>query len=102
MHKFQVEKSFENKIYDTESERVIMYMYSYSFSATMSSFFFDYYPIAVADPRIPVGGGRAPVREGVDLRHGHFSVKMYAKMKELGPIGGRAPGTLPPRSTNEL
>ena len=28
----------------------------------------------------------------MDLRHGHFSVKMYAKMKELGPIGGHAPG----------
>ena len=27
------------------------------------------------------GGG------GVDLRGGHFSAKMYAKMKELGPIG---------------
>ena len=27
--------------------------------------------------------------------------KMCAKMKELGPIGGRAPGT-PPRSTSEL
>ena len=24
---------------------------------------------------------------------------MYAKMKELGPVGGRAPGT-PPRSAN--
>ena len=25
---------------------------------------------------------------GVDLRCGHFLVKMYAKIKELGPIGG--------------
>ena len=24
----------------------------------------------------------------MDLQRGHFSVKMYAKMKELGPIGG--------------
>ena len=31
----------------------------------------------------------------MDLRHGHFLVKMYAKMKELGPIGGRVPGTPP-------
>ena len=37
--------------------------------------------IAVADPGLPVGGA-------VDLRCGHFSVKMYAKMKELGPMGG--------------
>ena len=36
---------------------------------------------------------------GVDLRHRHFSVKMDAKMKELGPIGGHVPGT-PPRSAN--
>ena len=42
----------------------------------------------MADPGFPVGGGRAPVRRGVDLRRGHFLVKMYAKMKELGPIGG--------------
>ena len=50
---------------------------------------------AVADPGFPVGG-RAPVRGGVDLRRGHFLVKMYVKTKELGPIGGRAPGTPPP------
>ena len=37
----------------------------------------------------------------MDLRCGHFSVKMYAKMKELGPIGGRAPG-MPPRSANDV
>ena len=30
----------------------------------------------------PLGGG------GVDLRRGHFSAKIYAKTKELGPIGG--------------
>ena len=35
----------------------------------------------------------------MDLQHGCFSVKMYAKTKELGPVGGRAPGT-PPRSAN--
>ena len=44
----------------------------------------------MADPGFPVGGG------GVDLLRGHFLVKMYAKMKELGPMGGRAPGTPPP------
>ena len=36
-----------------------------------------------------------PLGAGVDLRCGHFSVKMYAKTKELDPIGGRAPGTPP-------
>ena len=45
-------------------------------------------------------GGRAPVRWGVDLRSGHFSVKMYVKMKELGPIGGACARHAPPRSAN--
>ena len=38
-----------------------------------------------ADPGYPV--------EGVDPRRGRFSVKMYVKTKELGPVGGggRAP-----------
>ena len=34
------------------------------------------------------GGGMHPLGGGVDLRRGHFSVKMYAKTKELVPIGG--------------
>ena len=42
---------------------------------------------AVADPGFPVGGGVHPLAGGVDLQHRRFSVKMYAKMKELGPIG---------------
>ena len=42
---------------------------------------------SVAGPGFPVGGG-------VHLRRGHFSVKMYAKTKELGPIG--APPLDPP------
>ena len=39
----------------------------------------EVYIHAVADPGFPVG-------EGVDLQRGRFSVKMYAKTKELGPI----------------
>ena len=39
-----------------------------------------------ADPGFPVGG--VDPLGGVDLRRGHFSVKMYVKTKELGPIGG--------------
>ena len=35
------------------------------------------------------GGG------GVGLQHGHFSVKMYVKTKELGPVGGACAG-MPP------
>ena len=42
----------------------------------------------VADPGFLVGGGGGvhPLGGGMDLRHGHFLVKMYAKMKELGPM----------------
>ena len=32
----------------------------------------------------------------MDLRCGHFSVKMYAKKKELGPIGGVVCRARPP------
>ena len=53
----------------------------------------------MADPVFPVGGGRGPVREDVDLRHGCFLPRMCAKTKELGPVGWRAPGT-PPRCAN--
>ena len=38
---------------------------------------------------------------GFGLQHGHFSVKMYAKMKELGPVGEASTGTPPPRSAYE-
>ena len=48
----------------------------------------------MADPGFPVGG-RAPVRGGMDLRCGHFSVKMYAKMKELCPGGAACAGHAP-------
>ena len=55
----------------------------------------------MADPGFPVGG--ACTRwGGVDLRRGHFSVKMYAKMKELGPKGGACSGHASPRSANDL
>ena len=40
-------------------------------------------------------GGCAPIRGGMDLQRGHLLVKMCAKMKELGPIGGHASG-MPP------
>ena len=47
--------------------------------------FFEYY--TVADPGFPVGGGRRPVGGGgADLRRVHFSVKTYAKMKEMDPV----------------
>ena len=51
--------------------------------------------------RISRRGGVDPLAGGggVDLRHGCILVKMYAKTKELGSIGGRVPGT-PPRSAN--
>ena len=45
----------------------------------------------MADPGFPVEGG-------IDLQHGCFSAKTYAKMKELDPVGG-APAA-PPGSAN--
>ena len=36
--------------------------------------------------RQPVGGGGG----GIDLRRGRFSVKIYVKRKQLGPVGACA------------
>ena len=81
----------------------IQTVWKYYRSLQTSSKTLEIYPIknktknkynAVADPGFPVGG--------VDLRHGCFLVKMYAKTKELGPMRGRrVPGT-PPRSANAM
>ena len=61
-------------------------------------FLLKYQSITVADPGFPIGG-HGPIRGGMDLRRGCFLAKMYAKMKEFGPIGGHVP-SMPPRSTN--
>ena len=45
---------------------------------------------AVADPGFPVGGW------DTDLQCECFLVKMCAKMKELGPVGGHTPLHDPP------
>ena len=37
---------------------------------------------------------------GVDYRGSYISKILYVKTKELGPLGGLAPGA-PPRSANE-
>ena len=41
-------------------------------------------------------GGRGPILGGFGLQRGHFSVKMYAKTKELGPVGGGVRRARPP------
>ena len=47
--------------------------------------------------------GRGPVRGVWNSAMGHFSVKMYAKTKELGPMeGGRAPEIFACRSATDL
>ena len=46
------------------------------------------------DPGFSIGG-HGPILGGFDLQRGHFSVKMYAKMKELGPVGGACASTPP-------
>ena len=43
--------------------------------------------IAGLDPGFSIRGC-GPIWGDFGLQHGHFSVKMYAKMKELGPVGG--------------
>ena len=41
-------------------------------------------------------GGRRPVGGCADLRHVHFLAKMYAKMKEIDPVGGGCAPVTPP------
>ena len=43
-----------------------------------------------AGSRIFCRGGIDPFWGGFGLQRGHFSVKMYAKTKEFGPVGGHA------------
>ena len=38
------------------------------------------------------GGSRISRWGGANLQHGHFLAKMYARTKELDPVGGRAGG----------
>ena len=58
--------------------------------------------IAGPGPGFSVGGAWTHFGGGFGLQRGHFSVKMYAKTKKLGPVwGGRAPAR-PPRSAYAL
>ena len=52
----------------------------------------------VVDPGFPVGGALTHWG-GTNLRHVHFLAKTYVKMKEIDPVGGRAPAA-PPGSAN--
>ena len=56
---------------------------------------FHHHTIISGGSRISCRGGVHPLG-GVDLRCGCFSVKMYVKMKELGPIGGGVRPARPP------
>ena len=51
------------------------------------------------DPGFPMGG-HGPILGSMDLQHGPFLVKMYEKMKELGPVGGCVPENFVCRSAN--
>ena len=55
----------------------------------------------MADPGFPIGG-HGSVRGGMDPQHRHFLVKMYVKMKELGPVGGGVYLAPPLRSANDM
>ena len=48
----------------------------------------------MADPGFPVGGALTHWG-GANLRHVHFLVKTYAKMKEMDPVGGHVPAAPP-------
>ena len=54
----------------------------------------------MADPVFPIGG--VDPLGGVDLQRGHFSVKMYVKTKDLGPVGRRASDFFVRRSTTAI
>ena len=56
---------------------------------------------AVADPGFPVGGAWTSWG-GVDFRGSYISKILYAKTKESGPLGGRAPGNCQCRSATEM
>ena len=45
-------------------------------------------------------GGCLPVGGGANLRCIHFSVKKYAKTKEIDPVGGVRASSAPPGSAN--
>ena len=58
--------------------------------------------ISVADPGFPIGG--VPTHwGGTNLRHVHFLAKMYAKAKEMDPVGGGGHMLVaPPGSANVI
>ena len=56
---------------------------------------------SVADPGFPVGGGVDFVGGPWTRRRLRFVKFVYVKTKELGPLGGRAPGA-PPGSANAI
>ena len=52
--------------------------------------------------RISRRGGRQPRRGGANSRGGYVSKIFYVKMKESGPLGGRAPAAPPGSATDHL
>ena len=66
--------------------------------AIMQKYYFVFYPHTGPDPGFSIRGGVDPFWGGFGLQRGHFSVKMYAKMKELGPGHRHAP----PRSAYDI
>ena len=55
--------------------------------------------MSVADPGFPIGG-HGSIRGGMDLQHGCFLMKMYAKTKRIGSCRGVCAWHAPPRSAN--
>ena len=74
-----------------------LYIHNINVDPTICDIIKCNYSSTAADPGFPIG--RALTRlggGGADLRCGHFSVETFAKMKELGPIGGGTCQWCPP------
>ena len=60
-----------------------------------------WYDHSAADPGFLIKGCQSHCGGSTDLRHRRFLVEMYAKMNELGPVGGHAV-VAPPGSANAI
>ena len=76
---------------------LLMYM---SFDRKDTPYLFVLLLLFSGGSRISHWGGADPLG-GPNLRRIHFLAKTYVKMKEIDPVGGRAPAA-PPGSANAI
>ena len=100
-------KNFNIETFTLGSSSAVFHLFhSLRFSAELNSFrcgknTMRYVIICSGGSRISRRGGVHPLG-GMDLRCGCFSLKMYAKTKELGPIGVACVRHAPPRSASDM